>query len=347
MSETDIDPRDRPTLGLFELLDRDGQVRQSIALRAWPTTLGRALDNDVVLSDPHLAPHHLRIESDAGKLRVVALATTNGIGLLEGAARRRLRAGESADIAGDGPPLELLAGRSRVRLRLPGQPLAPELPLDMLASRPRRVAPTAAAVALLLAGLTLNTWLDADPDTFWRALGSMGLAAVVAGLGWCGAWALLSKLFTRQARFDWHLKVFGFASVALLALDVLPGLVAFAVSRPWVSSFAFIVVYAVGAAALYYHLLAVEPARPRLLRAVTTVGALAAIGLTLWLNLQRNGRLGEELYMSHLFPPALRLARPVTPEAFIDALAPLQATLDAKAGEPTSGDERAGADDGE
>jgi hypothetical protein len=49
--------------------------------------------------------------------------------------------------------------------------------------------------------------------------------------------------------------------------------------------------------------------------------------------------------MSHLFPPALRLARPVEAEAFIDGLAPLQAVLDRRAQEPPRGDD--GDDDGE
>ena len=42
--------------------------------------------------------------------------------------------------------------------------------------------------------------------------------------------------------------------------------------------------------------------------------------------------------MSHLFPPALRLAKPVAADRFVEALAPLQAVLDKKAKEPPSGD---------
>ena len=36
---------------------------------------------------------------------------------------------------------------------------------------------------------------------------------------WCTAWALLSKMFTRQAHFSWHLRVFLYASVGLLAIS--------------------------------------------------------------------------------------------------------------------------------
>ena len=39
-------------LALLEVLDRDGQVRQSYPVLEWPLRIGRALDNDVILSDP-------------------------------------------------------------------------------------------------------------------------------------------------------------------------------------------------------------------------------------------------------------------------------------------------------
>jgi hypothetical protein len=71
------------------------------------------------------------------------------------------------------------------------------------------------------------------------------------------------------------------------------------------------------------------------------VGVLVAV----WFNVQRSDQFGDELYMSHLFPPAVRLARPVAVDAFVDGLAPLQATLDRKAKEPARGDEGTRGDD--
>jgi hypothetical protein len=43
--------------------------------------------------------------------------------------------------------------------------------------------------------------------------------------------------------------------------------------------------------------------------------------------------------MSHLFPPKLRLARPLATDRFIAELAPLRAVLDKKAKEAPSADE--------
>ena len=53
-------------LALLEALDRDGMVRQAWRIERWPVTIGRALDNDVVLTEPHVAPHHATIDLRAG-----------------------------------------------------------------------------------------------------------------------------------------------------------------------------------------------------------------------------------------------------------------------------------------
>jgi len=76
-------------------------------------------------------------------------------------------------------------------------------------------------------------------------------------------------------------------------------------------------------------------------------GAVVGIGLTLWFNQQRSDQLGEELYMNHLFPPVLRLARPVPADRFVDGLTSLKATLDKKAKDTSGTDDGAGRGDDE
>jgi hypothetical protein len=190
-------------------------------------------------------------------------------------------------------------------------------------------------------------WIDTDPEALARAAGGVVLTMIAGGALWCGLWALLSKTFTRQSHFGWHVRVFVAASLVLLALSVLPPLVAFAFSWPWVTDYSFVAVYATAATAIYFHLLAVEPARRRLMRGVAVTGFVVGVALSLWFNVQRTGRLGEELYMNHLFPPQLRLARPNSVDRFVSALAPMQAILDKAAREQSSGDSDGGSDDDE
>jgi hypothetical protein len=324
------------TRALLEVIDRDGHVRQVWTIRQWPARIGRALDNDVVLTDPHVAPHHCRLDRpDGGSLRLETGETVNGV--LVGT--RRIGAGMATELLPerDGE-IELVAGRTRLRLRLAESPLAPELRLATDTVRRLRLLPTLVLAALLVGGVAFATYLDSDPDNFVRGLGNTLLAGLAIAALWCGAWALLSKTITRQGHFGWHLRVFVIAALALLGLNAVPGLLAFALSWPWLTSYAFIALFAVGAGAIYFHLLGIEPARPERLRWVVGAGALAGIALTMWFNQQRSGRLGDELYMSHLYPPGLRLARPVPADRFIEGLAPMQATLDKKAREPSTSD---------
>ena len=344
------------TLAVIDILDRDGQVRQTVPVHAWPLRVGRAFDNDLVLSDPHVAAHHFVIDRDPnieGAHELQVGETRNGVSCDS----KRLRSGErctlaltspvngsvSADASADtnaaaGEWTELMLGRTRLRLRLPGHALPPEVPLAPSTPLTRRVGPTVIAVLALLAAQVFSTYLDVDPDSLVRAVGSMLMTSLTGAVVWCGAWALLSKTFTRQARFGWHLRVFVFASIALLLVNSAPAVLAFAFSWPWMSDFSFIGTFVVGAVAVYFHLLAVEPARHHLLRWVAGVGALVGIGLMLWLNVQRTDLYGDELYMNHIYPPALRLATPVAADRFVNGLTALKPLLDKKAQEPARGD---------
>ena len=336
-------------LALLEAVDRDGAVRQSWRIERWPVTIGRALDNDVVLSDVHVAPHHATIDGAYGAdgadgaVSVRAGDTRNGLA----GGRDRLAGGETRELAEGAADVDLHIGRATLRLRLAGRPLAPEQAMAALVSHERRWLPTVLLALAVLAVVLANTWIDNDPEAFTRAVGTSLLGALLLGTVWCGVWALLSKTFTRQSHLGWHVRVFVLASLVTLALAVLPPLVAFAFSWPWVTDYSFVAVYATAAAAVYFHLLAVEPTRRRLMRAMAASGFVAGVALSLWFNVQRTGRPGEELYMNHLFPPQLRAARPVPVDRFVAGMAPLQAILDRKAREQSGGDgdSRTGHDD--
>ena len=337
-------------LGLLEALDRDGMVRQAWRIERWPVTIGRALDNDVVLTEPHVAPHHATIdvvpaaeEGSAASLVVTAGTTNNGVNV----GRQRIAGGASLSFTDAGKDVDLHIGRTSLRLRLPGHALAPELTLAPMLSREIRWLPTALLALVSLFFVLVNTWIDNDPDGLGREIGKSVLGALLVGAIWCGFWALLSKIFARQSSFGWHVRVFVVASLVFVVLGLVPPLLAFSFSWPWATDFAFVLVIAAVATTVYFHLLAVEPGRERLMRAVAITGFAVGVGLQVWFNVQRTGRPGEELYMNHLFAPQLRLAKPVPVASFIDKLAPMQAILDKKAKESSSGGDDGGDDDEE
>jgi hypothetical protein len=334
---------------LLEVVDRDGLVRQSWRIDQWPVSIGRALDNEIVLSDPHVAAHHATIDlvagGDGAPATIVLAAGETKNGLVVG--RERVAGGATHRLADSGRDLELQIGRAQLRLRLPQHALGPEQVMSAVVTTERRWLPTFGIALAVLAFVSAGTWIDSDPDDLARNLGSVLLTTVAGGAIWCTLWALLSKTFTRQSHFGWHVRVFATASLVLLVLSVIPPLIAFSLSWPWVTDFSFVAVYATAATAIYFHLLAVEPSRRRLMRAVAATGFVAGVALSLWFNVQRTGRPGEELYMNHLFPPQLRLAKPTTVDHFVGGLPPMQAILDKKAKEHngTGNDDDAGGGD--
>lgn len=356
-------PAGRPAapLAVLEILGADGHVRQSVPVAAWPVAIGRAVDNDVVLADPHVAPHHLKlVRADAAAAATGTGAaglfaevgdTRNGIELAaqrgaEGTTPpRRLDAGTVARLDDLGAPALIEIGRTRLRLRLPEHALEPELPLALPASdapaagRWRRAGPLLAGALVLAALVVFQRWLEAEPEHFRREAGAALLALAGTGAAWCGAWALLSRIFTRQARFGWHLRVFVGAGVAWLLVDGVASVLSFALDWTALADFAFVASLAVAGTALTWHLYAVEPARPRLARTLGVLAAAGGIALAMWNNHQRTDRLGNDLYLSHLLPPSFRLAGTQPVDRFVDGLAALQPVLDRKA-------RRAGSDDG-
>lgn len=306
-------------LALVELLGRDGRPSCTLPVDAWPVRIGRAIDNDVVVDDPHVAPYHAVIDAvDGGAVELLALPSLNGVLI----GRRRLAAGErvplpAADVA-------WALGSTRLRVRLAGEPLEPERPLQAAAGHRLTVL----LVFVLWGWLLADRALHLDPGaevTEWLPL-LLGFPAVLAG--WCLLWALASKLF--QHRFDFwpHLSVaVRFVLAAELAEFVLPllaGITGWALpSRvaPGVSA-------ALAVAMLWSHARLVLPTLRRALALLSLAAYLAGTGILLGLNLQRDDRWFSELYVSMLPPPALVWARPVAQDLFVKETTALRDTLD-------------------
>jgi len=328
-----------PTIALLEVLDRDDHVKHYLPVSTWPVSAGRALDNDLVIDDAYVAPHHFRVDADENGVFVQVGETINGLH----ADARHIANGER--IAVGSTPLRLEVGDSHLCLRLAHHPVPPERPLRKPRSFWHAAWPIVTAGVAVVAVLLFTTWLDADPDDATRALGAMLLTMLVAATAWSAGWSLVSKIFTRRSHFWWHVRVM---LIGVLAIDLVGSaahLLAYSFSWPAVSDFTFVYTYAIVAAMLYFHVLGVEPKRPVRMQAVAVGMFVSATVLSLWFNHQTRDQLGEELYMNHLFPPALRAARPLETDAFVKGLSSLKPTLDDKARKRDVGDEGGGDED--
>ncbi len=320
--------RSQDRLALIELLERDGSVRRAVPVGHWPVSLGRAFDNDVVIDDPHVAAHHCSIEAGEaeGTLVIRVGSTRNGVQV----GPRTLVEGESSPLPAGGETWQI--GATRLRVRLPGDPVEPEKPLGLAATGAKPWTTAAAALALW-ALVLIEHGIDLDPGSSLTDWLVPLLAFPIALGGWCLVWAVGSKLFQHRFEFWAHFSVLSKSLLAVALLDLLLPLLGFALSWEWVSRITPVAAVLVLATMLYRHGALVVTFKHRWL--VGGIGAcLLVAGLVLGtLNYQRSDRVFGELYLSTLAPPAFRLAPGVSTKEYVGETAPLKERLDRRAAE--------------
>jgi hypothetical protein len=180
-------------------------VHRRITLDADGLTFGRALDNQVVIDDPHVDGHHgrLAIEPD-GTLVLVDLGSVNGLELVGSGRVPRI-----ALVHG----LTLRFGKTSFRVTDPHAEVVAAIPLPLPSAAAHHDAwverPLAGVgLALLLAGW--GAWGAYHSHTTTNA----GIVALTAFIGvvvlvaaWAGGWALLGRLLGRRPRFLTHVAI--------------------------------------------------------------------------------------------------------------------------------------------
>jgi hypothetical protein len=201
---------------ILEQLDHRGRVVHRLRLGDSPVSVGRAYDNDVIVDDPYVDPHHLRIEPGPdGRLEFRDLDSRNGT--WEHALNWRMG---SAPLKSG---MELRIGRTVLRFAAIDQPVPRALADHARVGGLEFLLDPKAAVSLiglaLLAG-GLDAFLGAtDGFTLVQFL-TPGLAGLVAAAIWAGGWAFANRLVVHRFRFLAHLAWAALIGVILLLVRI-------------------------------------------------------------------------------------------------------------------------------
>ena len=320
----------------IEVLSRHGDVATRHRFTSTPITIGRAYDNDVVLDDPHVAAHHLRIvRSDEGVLTAEDLGSRNGIYLGRGRDKR-------SEVALDGDH-ELSIGTTMLRVRTAAFAVPDEQPVI----RGVRFWPAAiACVAGVFLLAVLDLWLSDTTEP--KAIRYFTPLLIIAGIvvAWTAGWSVITRVFRGHARFGLHFLIVAAGMLAFSFYDQAAEMGAFAFSWTPLTTTSYLVAWILLGAIVFAHLVAVNPSRKPIKLGVAILVAAAGISMQTLKQGEFRSNYGQPVVLNRLEPPALRLVSPQPEAAFFADAAKIRASLDkARTEEPSGGD--GFADDGD
>lgn len=316
---------------VIEVCDEHGRARERLRAERFPVRIGRAYDNDLIVDDPYVCPHHCEVTLDeAGEVVVNDLGSVNGTCLQGDRARaeqvrpgatRKVRLGHSVLCFKD--PSQLVAATRRDPVAAGGWPPR-SLPLSL--------------AVLLLGGVVMAVmgFLGSYSEfKYERYFISEQIPALVAVAAWASIWAIVSRITMQRFAFLRHATIL----VSILLLVMLSDYVleflkfGFATARPFELVSTLISVVAI-ALLLYWHLrLCTEQSRTRLL---TISAAIAVVSIGLFeVDAYLDGKEfnGYPAYSRSLKPPVFQLVESRPVERFLATAGALREQIDAEIAE--------------
>jgi hypothetical protein len=182
---------------IIELISRSKRVIERYRYAGDRVTIGRAYDNDLIISDPHLSPHHaVLIDQGEQGWRIEDLDSKNGIYTKR---HQRLQ-GRAAVSSGD----ELILGKTHLRIYDRTHPVPDALSMNPVEKLIQPMSRTGNAIVLIFAALVVfavNAYQEMYVVLEFRNLFAGTMGQGVAGLLWAVAWSFVGRVMRHDARF--------------------------------------------------------------------------------------------------------------------------------------------------
>jgi hypothetical protein len=301
-------------LAIVEVLGRDGAILHRERLFTLPAVIGRGFDADLMLDDPHVAGHHLRLEADeAGGFMLTDLGTHNGFSLP--ARHHRSQVGATAITNGE----TIRLGHSQIRIWRIDSAVSPEVP-SRNAWNPRIWLSSVVWFIVATGLMGTFTWIEATGANRDGAVSMRIMLTAALIVVWSGLWWISSRASDRAGAYLAHLAV----AASMVCLIIL-GQVAtstlffsFDLHRYGLEHASDVVLGACLAAGVYHHLrLVSRKSRPVLVAlslVLVSVLLVPANYISSQSDLEKSGQLEMP---ATIRPPWMRVAQGVSPEEFL------------------------------
>ena len=300
---------------IIELISRSRRVIERYHFTGDSVSIGRAYDNDLIISDPHISPHHAIIR-DLGEegWRLEDLNSKNGI-----FTRRHQRINSQETITSGE---ELILGKTHLRIFDRLHKVADALSMNPVEKVIQPLSRTPNAIVFILIALAifgLDSYLDLYVEFEFRHIFMDTMGMMLIATGWALLWALIGRIIRHDARFLIQLVITLTYLLCEVVFSNLLDLLAFNSS----SDTGAFVLGTIGHFFLFSSLLWLnlyvaisQSDRKRLLMSFGISSSVAGLFLLYYfLNIPEFS--GFPQYVNYLKPPALQWLHPVTTETFL------------------------------
>lgn len=300
---------------VIQLLSRGGKVRHQQKVSGHKIQIGRALNNDVIVHDQHVCPHHAVISlTEQRELTITDLTSVNGL------RTRKKRKIEGAKIFQSGD--EFYLGKQRIRILSSEHPVEATVALTRAESLAEYFGTPIVAISafmLFAFGFILSQYLTTVVEYEWKknVNGLIGISFFL--LLWPAFWSVLSRFFKQEARFLSHFTTLLCAAACLVTVELFGSFISYNLNSQVVYQVSDIllgsvVIYATLWFTLYLSTQQASPKRRRIAAIMT--------GLLVSLNYFNEFAQREDFsiypkYSSQLYPPALHFSSGISIEDYV------------------------------
>lgn len=313
---------------VIEVGDQQGNLIERFRATTFPVRIGRAYDNDLIVSDPYVCPHHCEVVlGEAGEVIVNDLSSVNGTFAMGDGTR-------SGQIA-IGADSQLRIGHTVLHFKLPGQAVettrVDAAPHSVREWPPRLLLANIAVLLLGVFMMTLWDYLDSYTEfKYGHYFFGQQIPAVIAVAGWAAIWSIVSRITTHHFSFLRHATILVSIILIMALSDYLLDFLKFGFAVNWPFEIISIATIAVGIALLlYWHLrLCSDQKRSRLMIAASVI-SLIFVGLV-----QVNDYLDSQefrsgpIYPTSLKPPGFQMVKSKPVDDFLSNSERLRTRID-------------------
>lgn len=183
---------------VLEVVNRAGRLLERQRASGARLTIGRAFDNDLILSDETVSPHHAALEiGSQGEVVLIDLDSLNGVRT----ERHERINGSIALRSGE----EYSFGRARVRVYDTAHGVADTVRIggvDWLINRLGSTPSVFAILCLAMVVATTEQWLNSYSEILWQELAVGLFSVMVVGISIAALWAIVGRVVKHEGRFQ-------------------------------------------------------------------------------------------------------------------------------------------------